>query len=386
MDIKDLLAPIGQESSSSTRLRWSKETIEGVQANLDDAYRRYEGMHPKLNAKDLLNAGTGPESSSAAPRWDAETIDGVQANLDEAYKQRGGTRRKFNAKDLLNAGTGQESSTGPRWSQETIDGVQHNLDEAYEQREGIHCKLKAKDLLNATIGQEESPSMARRRVQETINQAQQNLDWYRNLEKVSKSAAEDVELQASEAAPPKSKRWVSTKTKYLRKEPTEAKAIPIPARSPPPFPPHTFTFSSFPPAPPPKRPATTPPPSPPAPTRVHPTFGILRPAPIPPALDGSGEFECRWGPCSLTFVSAKRLHTHITEDHIGRRGGNSIDLTCRWAGCDAGTKTKRDHLTSHVKVHVGQIRDNKCEGCGRLFNRSQDLKKHWACHPGHEQA
>jgi len=36
---------------------------------------------------------------------------------------------------------------------------------------------------------------------------------------------------------------------------------------------------------------------------------------------------------------------------------------------------KRDHMTSHVLVHI-PLRRHKCKSCGKSFKRPQDLKKH----------
>lgn len=39
------------------------------------------------------------------------------------------------------------------------------------------------------------------------------------------------------------------------------------------------------------------------------------------------------------------------------------------------TTVKRDHITSHIRVHV-PLKPHKCEFCGKSFKRPQDLKKH----------
>jgi hypothetical protein len=40
---------------------------------------------------------------------------------------------------------------------------------------------------------------------------------------------------------------------------------------------------------------------------------------------------------------------------------------------------KRDHITSHIRVHI-PLKPHKCEHCGKSFKRPQDLKKHIKTH------
>jgi hypothetical protein len=40
---------------------------------------------------------------------------------------------------------------------------------------------------------------------------------------------------------------------------------------------------------------------------------------------------------------------------------------------------KRDHITSHIRVHV-PLKPHKCDFCGKSFKRPQDLKKHVKTH------
>lgn len=40
---------------------------------------------------------------------------------------------------------------------------------------------------------------------------------------------------------------------------------------------------------------------------------------------------------------------------------------------------KRDHITSHIRVHV-PLKPHKCSTCGKAFKRPQDLKKHVKTH------
>src|SRR5204863_2811398 len=41
--------------------------------------------------------------------------------------------------------------------------------------------------------------------------------------------------------------------------------------------------------------------------------------------------------------------------------------------------TKRDHITSHLRVHV-PLKPHVCENCKKAFKRPQDLKKHEKIH------
>src|SRR6201999_2863857 len=69
---------------------------------------------------------------------------------------------------------------------------------------------------------------------------------------------------------------------------------------------------------------------------------------------------------------------HVCEHHVGRKSSNNLKLTCAWGQCRT-TTVKRDHITSHIRVHV-PLRPHGCEFCGKAFKRSQDLKKHVQTH------
>lgn len=53
-------------------------------------------------------------------------------------------------------------------------------------------------------------------------------------------------------------------------------------------------------------------------------------------------------------------------------------MTCQWGSCNT-TTVKRDHITSHIRVHV-PLKPHKCDFCGKAFKRPQDLKKHVKTH------
>ncbi|KAI7048166.1 hypothetical protein KC352_g45977, partial [Hortaea werneckii] len=69
---------------------------------------------------------------------------------------------------------------------------------------------------------------------------------------------------------------------------------------------------------------------------------------------------------------------HVCERHVGRKSTNNLNLTCQWGACRT-TTVKRDHITSHIRVHV-PLKPHKCDFCGKSFKRPQDLKKHVKTH------
>jgi uncharacterized Zn-finger protein len=68
----------------------------------------------------------------------------------------------------------------------------------------------------------------------------------------------------------------------------------------------------------------------------------------------------------------------VCERHVGRKSTNNLNLTCQWGTCNT-TTVKRDHITSHIRVHV-PLKPHKCDFCGKAFKRPQDLKKHVKTH------
>ncbi|RDW71105.1 putative pH-response transcription factor pacC [Coleophoma cylindrospora] len=103
---------------------------------------------------------------------------------------------------------------------------------------------------------------------------------------------------------------------------------------------------------------------------------------------------CQWDKCSERCASAEALFVrsvlavppvpvfntseHICEKHVGRKSTNNLNLTCGWNSCRT-TTVKRDHITSHIRVHV-PLKPHKCDFCGKAFKRPQDLKKHVKTH------
>lgn len=92
----------------------------------------------------------------------------------------------------------------------------------------------------------------------------------------------------------------------------------------------------------------------------------------------NGPLLCKWKDCSLLFDDPKLLYQHLSDDHVGRKCNKNLSLTCHWDNCGV-TCVKRDHITSHLRVHV-PLKPHKCNLCSKRFKRPQDLKKHVKTH------
>lgn len=70
-------------------------------------------------------------------------------------------------------------------------------------------------------------------------------------------------------------------------------------------------------------------------------------------------YFCRWIDCSISFDDPEHLYAHLTNDHVGRKSTGNLCLTCHWEKCDV-TVIKRDHITSHLRVHV-PLKPHRCQ-------------------------
>ncbi|KAL1639283.1 hypothetical protein SLS58_008125 [Diplodia intermedia] len=101
-------------------------------------------------------------------------------------------------------------------------------------------------------------------------------------------------------------------------------------------------------------------------------------APATPTTGGGDSLTCQWQNCGERLSTAELLYDHVCERHVGRKSTNNLNLTCQWGNCRT-TTVKRDHITSHIRVHV-PLKPHKCDFCGKAFKRPQDLKKHVKTH------
>ncbi|CUS23002.1 LAQU0S07e05094g1_1 [Lachancea quebecensis] len=94
--------------------------------------------------------------------------------------------------------------------------------------------------------------------------------------------------------------------------------------------------------------------------------------------DSGALLACDWDSCGQKYAQPELLYHHLCQDHVGRKSQKNLQLNCRWGRCTAKT-VKRDHITSHLRVHV-PLKPFACSTCTKKFKRPQDLKKHLKVH------
>ncbi|EDO14964.1 hypothetical protein Kpol_388p8 [Vanderwaltozyma polyspora DSM 70294] len=97
-----------------------------------------------------------------------------------------------------------------------------------------------------------------------------------------------------------------------------------------------------------------------------------------PSSPAAKELSCQWAECSHLFSQPEFLYHHLCHDHVGRKSQRNLQLNCQWGNCKVKTE-KRDHITSHLRVHV-PLTPFSCKTCTKKFKRPQDLKKHLKIH------
>jgi len=84
---------------------------------------------------------------------------------------------------------------------------------------------------------------------------------------------------------------------------------------------------------------------------------------------------CHYPNCGKMYKKTSHLRAHLRW-HIGDQ-----PYLCSWPGCSRKF-TRSDELHRHFRIHTGE-KKHKCLICGKLFSRSDHLKKHKLSH--HQQ-
>ncbi|KAL6935368.1 uncharacterized protein HGUI_00194 [Hanseniaspora guilliermondii] len=94
---------------------------------------------------------------------------------------------------------------------------------------------------------------------------------------------------------------------------------------------------------------------------------------------GNQPVVCKWENCMTVFMNCELLHKHVGDVHALKQNPDDIDFSCKWGACNKAKFKKREHLLSHLMVHI-PLKRFKCVTCQKKFKRSHDLKKHLKIH------
>lgn len=94
---------------------------------------------------------------------------------------------------------------------------------------------------------------------------------------------------------------------------------------------------------------------------------------------GNQPVVCKWENCLTVFMNSELLHKHVGETHALKQRSDDREYSCKWGACNKATFKKREHLLSHLMVHI-PLKRFKCITCQKKFKRSHDLKKHLKIH------
>lgn len=94
---------------------------------------------------------------------------------------------------------------------------------------------------------------------------------------------------------------------------------------------------------------------------------------------GNQPVVCKWEDCMIVFLNSELLYRHVCDSHAIKHKTKDQEYTCKWGACKSLSTKKREHLISHLMVHI-PMKKFKCVTCSKKFKRSHDLKKHIKIH------
>lgn len=84
---------------------------------------------------------------------------------------------------------------------------------------------------------------------------------------------------------------------------------------------------------------------------------------------GNQPVVCKWENCLTVFMNCELLHKHVGEAHALKQKIDDFEYSCKWGACNKATFKKREHLLSHLMVHI-PLKRFKCITCQK---NSRDL-------------